>query len=766
VLRGFAAGGGPSPAVQAKEEAEEQSKAEGGRTTPMTREVMDTQASQQRAAEDSAVREAAAVAAARRTEELARREQEIEDALFHELDRKRTRNEYVWHPPPGAAPSLLGRAKELVKSAYASTRWVVVTLVGVPGKLRHALATKSLADWRASASSTWQHIKEEAHHYWVGTKLLYVEVGVASDLVGKLLHGKSLSRREKAQLTRTAADLFRLVPMLVFVLVPFMELLLPVALKLFPNMLPSTFEDKLKKEEELRKRLALKMQVARFLQDTVAEMAKEIKSKKKGSNAATAAELYQFMGKVRAGEPVSNEDIRKFASLFNDELTLDNLERVQLQSMLTFVGLPPYGTDGFLKNRLRHHVAEIKEDDAEILQEGVTSLSDSELRDACRARGMRPYFGEHGRTLMERNLQGWLELSKEKNMPTSLLLLSRVFTVTQSTSKVMASMEEQIKETIGSLPDEVLEDVSLQTTASSAKSKAAELQKKLALVKREKERIEEERLEAVEEEEVLKEAAAEEARKLKESLEPGSGAGEAKQHEIAYAAARAVVKEAAAHQSVLNRQSNEERAAWIAEKREKRMQEIISALAVLASHSGVSDERHDFMRLVKQQIMAMDEHMAERGSSSLAFTGGRLTANTPLPEDEIITDVSDKVTHILKRMEKELDHADGQIKANMQLLDLDGDGMISEQELSHALGFMHRQMGEDELRSLLTHLNCTKDGTIKVESLMGLAQRDMKEFEEVSQRVAKGLENTLASKLAAEYDCRPPPSPPGEAPAK
>lgn len=87
VLRGFAAGGGPSPAVQAKEEAEEQSKAEGGRTTPMTREVMDTQASQQRAAEDSAVREAAAVAAARRTEELARREQEIEDALFHELDR-------------------------------------------------------------------------------------------------------------------------------------------------------------------------------------------------------------------------------------------------------------------------------------------------------------------------------------------------------------------------------------------------------------------------------------------------------------------------------------------------------------------------------------------------------------------------------------------------------------------------------------------------------------------------------------------------------
>ena len=62
------------------------------------------------------------------------------------------------------------------------------------------------------------------------------------------------------------ADIFRLVPVAVFLLVPFMELLLPVALKLFPNMLPSTFEDKLKKEEELKKSLNIKLEVAKFLQ--------------------------------------------------------------------------------------------------------------------------------------------------------------------------------------------------------------------------------------------------------------------------------------------------------------------------------------------------------------------------------------------------------------------------------------------------------------------------------------------------------------------
>ena len=39
-----------------------------------------------------------------------------------------------------------------------------------------------------------------------------------------------------------------------------------MALKLFPNMLPSTFEDKLKKEEELKKRLNVKLEIAKFLQ--------------------------------------------------------------------------------------------------------------------------------------------------------------------------------------------------------------------------------------------------------------------------------------------------------------------------------------------------------------------------------------------------------------------------------------------------------------------------------------------------------------------
>jgi LETM1 and EF-hand domain-containing protein 1 len=93
-------------------------------------------------------------------------------------------------------------------------------------------------------SRAWSKVKHEASHYWSGSKLLAKEVKIASRLQWKLLHGESLTRRERRQLKRTTTDILRLIPFAVFVIVPFMELLLPVALKLFPNMLPSTFEDK------------------------------------------------------------------------------------------------------------------------------------------------------------------------------------------------------------------------------------------------------------------------------------------------------------------------------------------------------------------------------------------------------------------------------------------------------------------------------------------------------------------------------------------
>jgi LETM1 and EF-hand domain-containing protein 1, mitochondrial len=90
-------------------------------------------------------------------------------------------------------------------------------------------------------------LREMVQHYYLGSKLLWNDVKTARKIVSRVLTGHSLTRRERKQLLRTTSDIFRMVPLAVFVVVPFMEFLLPFALKLFPNMLPSTFQDSLKK---------------------------------------------------------------------------------------------------------------------------------------------------------------------------------------------------------------------------------------------------------------------------------------------------------------------------------------------------------------------------------------------------------------------------------------------------------------------------------------------------------------------------------------
>ena len=126
---------------------------------------------------------------------------------------------------------------------------------------------------QSTKKSLWQRFVEEVKHYKSGFVLLFVDIRVVSKIVWKMARGNSLTRMENRQLVRTVGDLFRLVPFSVFVIVPFMEFLLPVALKLFPGMLPSTFTTKTERENKFRQKLVAKIEYAKFLQKTLDEMA-------------------------------------------------------------------------------------------------------------------------------------------------------------------------------------------------------------------------------------------------------------------------------------------------------------------------------------------------------------------------------------------------------------------------------------------------------------------------------------------------------------
>ncbi|XWS65242.1 hypothetical protein CRYUN_Cryun05aG0075800 [Craigia yunnanensis] len=400
------------------------------------------------------------------------------------------------------------------KSAQSVIKKIWAIILGIGPALR-AVASMSREDWAKKLLHWKNEFKSTMQHYWLGTKLPWADIRISSRMLVKLASGKGLSRRERQQLTRTTADIFRLVPFAVFIIVPFMEFLLPVFLKLFPNMLPSTFQDKMKEQEALKRRLNARIEYAKFLQDTVKEMAKEIQNSRSGDVKKTAEDLDEFMNKKKI--------------------------------------MVVLGTMKMIKN-----------DDKMIQAEDVESLSKTELHQACRDRGL---LGLLSVEEMRQQLHDWLDLSLNYSVPSSLLILSRAFSVS---GKVRP--EEAVQATLSSLPDKVVDTVGV--TALPSEDSVSERRRKLEFLEMQEELIKEEE----EEEE-------EEQSKLKESI---SNQKDVALEEMAVSTAK---------------EAQELAKAKTLEKHEQ-LCELSRALAVLASASSVSWEREEFLRLVKKEVFS------------------------------------------------------------------------------------------------------------------------------------------------------------------
>jgi len=405
-------------------------------------------------------------------------------------------------PPPGfnaqtaqkPLPKESAAAAKDAKSADAKPETKVAAgdsgkAPAAPGDLSDASLTQLAAAKEASAEkkedkkklTLGQKIKKEIQHYWDGTKLLAAEVRISTRLAVKMAAGYELTRRENRQLQRTVQDLGRLVPFSVFVIVPFAELLLPVALKLFPNLLPSTYEAEKSKEAKASVLRTTRKEVSSFLRTTLKETGLPLTL-----GTAQKEEFTNFFRKVRStGETPTREDVIKVCKIFRDDLTLDNLSRPQLVSMCRYMNLNTFGTDMMLRYQVRHRMRQIKRDDRAIAYEGVDSLTVGELQMACASRGIRTHGVSPAR--MRGDLQAWLDLRLKEQVPSTLLVLSNAYMYGQSSDEI--TQIDALKNVLSSIPEELFHEIELEVHTAEG---AATNKQRLEVLKEQEELISEE----------------------------------------------------------------------------------------------------------------------------------------------------------------------------------------------------------------------------------------------------------------------------------
>ncbi|KAJ5965411.1 LETM1 domain-containing protein mdm28 [Penicillium waksmanii] len=400
-----------------------------------------------------------------------------------------TSNSSQSYPPPGfnaeKAKVPLPQEQAQSQSAAQTKQDVKASAQEGTGKVTTAPDEKKVEVKKDAKKLTiGQKIKKEVQHYWDGTKLLATEVKISSRLALKMAGGYELSRREHRQLQRTTKDLGRLVPFSMFLIVPFAELLLPVALKIFPNLLPSTYEGQKARETKALNLSSTRKEVSSFLRNTLRETGLPL-------TAATVKndEFTDFFRKIRTtGESPSTEDVIKVCKIFKDDLTLDNLSRPQLVAICRYMNLNSFGTDAMLRYNIRHRMRQIKRDDRAIFYEGVQSLSVPELQMASASRGIRTHGVSPAR--LREDLAMWLDLRLKQGVPSTLLVLSNAYMYTQGGKESeMASQVDALKSVLSSIPEELFHEIELEVHNAEG---AATNKQRLEVIKEQEELIEEE----------------------------------------------------------------------------------------------------------------------------------------------------------------------------------------------------------------------------------------------------------------------------------
>ena len=156
-----------------------------------------------------------------------------------------------------------------------------------------------------------------------------------------------------------------------------------------------------------------------------------------------------------------------------------------------------------------------------IVNEGVDSLTIPELTQVCHSRGIRTIGVSPAR--MRSELQQWIDLHLKYQVPSSLLILSRAFTLSErlpaSNEEALQGSAEALQATLSSLPHQMVNEAQLKVSEAEG---IATYKQKLDVLKEQEEMIQdeleqEESAESREKEQKEQEAAVKKAKEQVQS---------------------------------------------------------------------------------------------------------------------------------------------------------------------------------------------------------------------------------------------------------
>ena len=324
--------------------------------------------------------------------------------------------------------------------------------------------------------STLRGIRDFISLYWQSVKSFAREIKLGIRLSYRIyLKGHRYTRSERKKMQRAALDVMKVLPFVSMTLVVGTEITALLAARAIPNMLPRAFQPVAKRvDENLPKfvdkvlpsgkeqdmaRNKTNVEIADKLHELSLEYVTHLQESdlnttdlENQENRNTVTEngtttidiatdskmIAEFLAKTDDHEArLTQSDIAAVGPAFRRHMQLQQLGNaprgrevlvrlsqylnVNSGSELLNLLLPTF----FLIRRLRMKVQSTRADDKDIHFEGVASLSEEELVDACYERGLARKVEDTLNALTLRSrLRDWISLSINRDVPSSLLILS------------------------------------------------------------------------------------------------------------------------------------------------------------------------------------------------------------------------------------------------------------------------------------------------------------------------------------------------------